>query len=223
MYIFYVEINMNYWSRDIRWRDQMVGGLPLKIGIVGYGKVGKYLDRLFKSAPINTFIYDKFIEIPGVTSTQASVNECDVVFIAVPTPSKPDGGCDTSAVEEVVAWVDRPMCIKSTVAPGTTDSLIATTGKRIVFSPEYVGETPYHRYAHTLETDLVVMWLSPDVAELFLEVYRSVLGSEPRYFLTDSVTAELTKYMENCFFATKVAFVAQFYLLRNTLRSTLHK
>ena len=105
------------------------------------------------------------------------------------------------------------MCIKSTVVPGTVNRLASITGKRIVFSPEYVGETPFHKSKQTQEPDLVAVGGDLDTCELVLDAYRSVLGPQPQYFVTDSVTAELSKYMENCFFATKVAFVAEFYLL----------
>jgi UDPglucose 6-dehydrogenase len=142
-----------------------------------------------------------------------SINRCDLVFISVPTPSRPDGSCDVTAVEEVVGWVSRPMCIKSTIPPGTTDRLIAQTGKQIAFSPEYTGETAFHPHKSRLSMDVVAVGGRKDIAELIVHVYTLVLGPEPVYLVTDSVTAELAKYMENCFFATKVAFVAQFFLL----------
>jgi UDPglucose 6-dehydrogenase len=61
--------------------------------------------------------------------------------------------------------------------------------------------------------DVVAVGGRRDTAELVVNIYTQVLGPEPVYIITDAVTAELAKYMENCFFATKVAFVAQFLLL----------
>jgi nucleotide sugar dehydrogenase len=109
------------------------------------------------------------------------------------------------------------MCIKSTIPPGTVKRLVASSGKQIAFSPEYVGETPYHRSHESLIPDLIAVGGEEKICELVVTAYRAVLGPEPRYFVTDSVTAELAKYMENCFFATKVSFVAEFYLLAATL------
>jgi UDPglucose 6-dehydrogenase len=68
----------------------------MKIGIVGYGHVGKAMYELFK----NAIIYD----INGIGSKE-EINQCDVVFVCVPTPSKNDGRCDTSIVEDVISWV----------------------------------------------------------------------------------------------------------------------
>jgi UDPglucose 6-dehydrogenase len=184
-----------------------------RVGIVGCGIVGKVHHEAFLAANIETAIFDKFDTQYSGPAQIKEVNSCDLVFIAVPTPPRPDGSCDVTAVEEVVGWVNRPMCIKSTIPPGTTNRLIAESGKQIVFSPEYTGETAFHPHKGRLSMDVVAVGGRRDTAELVVNVYTQVLGPEPVYIITDAVTAELAKYMENCFFATKVAFVAQFLLL----------
>jgi len=189
------------------------GGIAImRIGIVGYGVVGKHLAKVFSSGQSELFIYDKYLPEYASADHKQNINRCDLVFIAVPTPSLEDGNCDLSAIEESVEWIQPPICIKSTIVPGTTDRLVAYTGKQIVFSPEYVGETPFHAY-RSRALDFIAIGGEPTTCSLFASAYRTVLGPEPIYFLTDSITAELAKYMENCFLATKVAFVAQFYLL----------
>jgi UDPglucose 6-dehydrogenase len=186
----------------------------MKVGIVGHGTVGRYLAEIFTGVPLEVAIYDKFKQPYCNHSDRNNVNSCDLAFVAVPTPTTGTGCCDTSAVEEVAHWLKPPMCIKSTVIPGTTDRLVRDTGKNIVFSPEYVGETPYHKYSMTRSIqDLVAIGGDKSTGRMFLELYKLAYGAGPRYFLTDAVTAELSKYMENCFFATKVAFVAQFQSL----------
>jgi UDPglucose 6-dehydrogenase len=183
----------------------------MKLGIVGYGTVGTYMHSIFGEIAEEVCIYDKFKAPYDSQCAKDAVNSADAVFIAVPTLKLPSGGCDLSAIEEVVDWLQPPMCIKSTIIPGTTDMLVARTGKRIVFSPEYVGETPYHKYRNqSLAQDLVAIGGDRATAKLFLELYKMALGPQPRYFITEAITAELAKYMENCFFATKVAFVGQF-------------
>ncbi len=184
----------------------------MKIGIVGYGTVGKHLERTFANAGFQIYIYDKYKPEYNHPDARKMVNKADRVFVAVPTPSGKNG-CDLSAVEEVVEWLEPPICIKSTIVPGTTNRLVTQTGKWIVFSPEYVGETPYHPYRHGVDPDLVVVGGAREAAEQFISLYKQALGPIPHYFITDAVTAELAKYMENCFFATKIVFVAQFFLL----------
>jgi UDPglucose 6-dehydrogenase len=184
----------------------------MKIGIVGNGAVGRSLTRLFSTSSNELVIYDKYEPAFNGPDKRNQINGCDLVFISVPTPTA-TMGTDLSAVHEVVSWIERPMCIKSTVPPGTTNHLVTTTGKEIVFSPEYIGETPYHPYRTEMCCDFIAIGGVRKVTEKFLSLYKSALGPQPRYFVTDATTAELAKYMENCFFATKVAFVAQFYLL----------
>lgn len=189
----------------------------MRIGIVGYGTVGMSLERLFDGGEDPIVVYDKFRTHGQCMGKKEDINLCDLVFVAVPTPAKANGECDVTQVEDVVSWITPPICIKSTVPPGTTARLCAETGREIVFSPEYIGETRFHKYRDKRDVDLVVVGGEANIARQFTGLYRSVLGPEPHYFVTDAITAELAKYMENCFFATKVAFVAQFYLLAEKL------
>jgi UDPglucose 6-dehydrogenase len=189
----------------------------MELGIVGYGTVGKHLERLFSRAGFSVSIYDKYIDKYCSRHAKKSVQSSELVFLAVPTPESSSGEIDLSSVEEAVSWLRPPICIKSTVVPGTTSRLISLFNKSIVFSPEYVGETPYHKYSNDLSVDLVVFGGSKADSIPFASVYRQALGPIPQYFFTDPVTAELSKYMENCFFATKLTFVAQFHALASSL------
>lgn len=183
-----------------------------KIGVVGCGTVGSFLKSILEETNYSVEAYDKLKAPYNGPEQQRRVNDCELVFIAVPTPTTKEGA-DLSAVEEAVSWIERPMCIKSTIVPGTTDRLVATTRKEIVFSPEYIGETPYHKYRRTHSEEVIAIGGNRETAEKFVGLYTEIFGPEPHYFVADAVTVELAKYMENCFLATKVAFVSQFYLL----------
>jgi UDPglucose 6-dehydrogenase len=191
----------------------------MKIGIVGYGVVGKALGRLFgyEAGKAGVEVYDKHLAGFNDPTHRAAIQSCDLVFVAVPTPEKADGGCDVAAVEEVVAWVLPPLCLKSTVPPGTVDRLVEQTGKRICFSPEYVGETPWHPWKGIESHGFVIVGGARPLCELVVRAYQGVLGPLARYAMTDAKAAELCKYMANTFLATKVAFVNQFYDLAEGL------
>ena len=183
------------------------------IGIVGYGVVGKALGKLFGYGPgdPSVRVYDKGIPGMNDAGSKAALQTCDLVFVAVPTPKSADGSCDLSAVEEVVSWLNSPICLKSTVPPGTVDRLVAATGKRICFSPEYVGETAWHPWKQIESHGFVIVGGERSLCNLVVNTYQQFLGPMVRYYMTDAKTAELTKFMENAFLATKVAFVNQFY------------
>jgi len=185
----------------------------MKVGIVGHGVVGSALKRwLAQSAEHQVVIYDKFLLEYNSESTRLKINECDLVFLCVPTPIGSDGlSCDTSAVEECTAWITAPLCIRSTVPPGTTDRLSKTRTQAIAFSPEYIGESFDHPWHDEGNIGFCIIGGPDFIYDTIRQLYDSLPGKQTRFFRTNARTAELCKYMENCFLATKVAFVNQFF------------
>lgn len=188
-----------------------------KIAIIGYGVVGKGMERLFKKH-FNVRVYDI-----ATQPNKELVKGCDLAIICVPTNELPNGNADISNVEEVISWIDAPLIlIKSTVPPTTTDMLVKKYGKNICFSPEYMGEssyfTPFWKYpdpedarGHTFV--IIGGKKASEIANYFMKV----MSVDTVYSLCSAVEAELTKYMENCFFATKIAFCNEFYNIAKTL------
>jgi len=189
----------------------------VNLGIVGHGVVGKAVETLLQRGKHDIIIYDAFQEPYRSPQRRSEINHCDLVFVAVPTPEAADGRCDVSAVEEVVGWVEVPTCIKSTVPPGTVNRLAAKFNPRLCFSPEYVGETTWHPWKDIENYGFLIVGGDPATCNLVLAAYQAGLGPLPRYYMTDSTTAELCKYMVNTYLATKVAFVNQFYDLAQAL------
>jgi UDPglucose 6-dehydrogenase len=185
----------------------------VNIGIIGYGVVGKAVHALFsKSLSNQVHVYDKFVAPYNSDECRKSVNGCDIAFVAVPTPTSEDGlSCDTRAVEEAVEQFPLPLCVKSTVVPGTIQRLTREMGRPIAFSPEYVGETVWHPWRRIESHGFLIVGGPRKITDLVVRAYQSCLGPETHYYQTDALTAEVCKYMENCFLATKVAFVNQFY------------
>jgi nucleotide sugar dehydrogenase len=135
--------------------------------------------------------------------------------VCVPTPSDPDtGACDTSHVCEAIKQLPtQRILLKSTVPPGTTDELVAATGKQICFGPEYVGESSYHQpfWSHDpSEVPFAILGGDPAIRRYFIDALLPVLGPSKTFFQCTAREAELIKYMENLFFATKVTFVNEF-------------
>lgn len=183
----------------------------MRIGIVGYGVVGKALEALLRQGAHEVVIYDAFLEPFNGPGRRGEINACDLVFVAVPTPEGADGQCDVSSVEEVVSWVKAPTCIKSTIPPGTVNRLAAQYNSRLCFSPEYVGETRWHPWKDIENHGFLIVGGDRLTYDLVVAAYQAALGPLPRYYVTDGTTAELCKYMENTFLATKVAFANQFF------------
>jgi len=172
-----------------------------KILIAGYGNIGKHLHKELQK--LNPDIYDKFI--PEYTS--AIDNHYEVAFVCVPTEMLPDGSADISIVEEVIAAIDAEVIlIKSAVPVGTCEYLTKKYRKNLVVSPEYYGTTQ-----HSSESPNFLI-LGGDIkhSQKIAQLYYKVKNGSFRIRFTDHKTAELAKYMENCFLALKVTFCAEF-------------
>ena len=133
----------------------------MKISIIGYGYIGQGYHKVFPDA----FLYDPF----KMLGSKEEANKADLAVVCVPTPMKEDGSCDISAVEEVVSWLETPLIlIKSTIPPGTTDYLRNKYGKRICFSPEYMGESTYY----------TPPWKYPDPKDPTSHTFQIIGGSK---------------------------------------------
>jgi UDPglucose 6-dehydrogenase len=178
-----------------------------KVGCMGAGVVGGAMQKL--CGP-QTVMYDPARE--EYKNNKDAVNKCDVVFVAVPTPMSDDGCCDTGIVEEVVSWIEAPLIIiRSTISPGTTDRLMEKYNKRIVFQPEYLGETAAHVFGNMAEREFIVLGGTREDRTAAADFYKHYYNAYVHIYMTDAMTAEVCKYMENAFYAMKVTFVNEFY------------
>jgi UDPglucose 6-dehydrogenase len=184
------------------------------VGIVGYGYVGKAMAHLM-SKKFNTIYYDPYV---NGSCTKDELNKCELGVVCVMTAQDPGTGkCDVSILESVMEWLDTPLIlIKSTVAPGTTNRLKAKHPlKHIMFSPEYIGEGDYDHGKHDFNKDMSkcpFVTIGGDRADTdaVLDFFVPILGPNKTYHQTDATTAEIAKYMENCYLATKVVFCYEF-------------
>jgi UDPglucose 6-dehydrogenase len=194
----------------------------MKVGIIGLGHVGRSVSALFSSFA-ETVEYD--VAAPG-TYPETELASCDFGVVCVGTPMRPDRSCDTDSVREAVRRLplDRVL-IKSTVTPGTTDSLIEETGKSICFSPEYFGESSYYSpflAAGPLASPFIIVGGSPEHRQGFIDDFCRVLGPEKTYFQCSAIEAEIVKYMENAYLATKVTFVNEFFEICQAFNADWH-
>jgi UDPglucose 6-dehydrogenase len=180
----------------------------MKIGIVGCGVVGSSMLALFEKVH-DVHCYDLYQTNFNSPKHKEQINTCELVFIAVSTPTKQDGyACDTSAVEKSVEWITAPMCIRSTVPPGTTAKLANKfRSKRIAFAPEHLRETKWDAF----QNQFIIVGGERRVCRLVVLAFQAVLGANTKYMQTTSTLAELSKYMLNNFLSLKVAFCNQYY------------
>ena len=150
------------------------------------------------------------------TSYDEGVSRADFVFIAVSTPSTPDGAADLRFVRAAARSIGksagsrRPIIVnKSTVPVGTGDSvdyILAIANDRafsVVSNPEFLREgKAVHDF---FNPDRIVLGSRDrSAAESVAALYG---GTHAQVLITDVKTAEMIKYASNAFLATKISFI----------------
>jgi len=190
--------------------------LIMKIGIIGNGFVGSAIMHGFILHTEDIMIYDK--DPKRSTHTMKNlVDNSDVIFICVPTPMFESGECDLSIVENVTEELSqfdsinqKVVVIKSTVVPGTTERLAKKYPKiKFVFNPEFLTERKAR--LDFINTSRIVLGSNNSKAIDIVEKLYRLRFPYTKIIKTDFGTAQLIKYMANCFFATKVSFMNEMH------------
>jgi len=172
----------------------------MKLLICGYGNIGKHVYQEFSS--LSPTIYD-----PNIKEYSRIPDYHDVAFVCVPTDMREDKSCNTDIVEQVIKIINAEIfVIRSAINPGTASTLIKKYNKRIVVSPEYYGTT---QHSARMLNFVILGGDRHDCAKV-ADVYSLVKNGSFRCVFTTHETAELAKYMENCFLALKVTFCNEF-------------
>lgn len=170
--------------------------------IIGYGIVGHNLHK--ELIDLDPDIIDKYK--PEVNRIGRS--SYDVGFICVDTPLV-DGVVD---IKEVKNAINEYNCevyvIKSTCPVGTVRKFTNETGKRIVFSPEYYGNT---KHCNNYKFDFTILGGSKENCNKVIQAILPCYDGRHVFKIVDPEIAEVTKFMENSWIATKVSFCQSFY------------
>ena len=155
------------------------------------------------------------------------VNQCDFVFVTVGTPQLEDGSIDLSMVTQVVTKIGKilsktknvpTIVIKSTVVPETTVKVVlpilekesrkkAGKGFGLVANQEFLRET--NAINDTVNPHVVVIGGFNDKFLSKLEKFYTKFHKNVPIVKTNPQTAEMIKYANNSFLATKISFINQ--------------
>jgi UDPglucose 6-dehydrogenase len=194
-----------------------------KIGIVGNGFVGSSV--AFGFSPqcgcdgADVKIYDKD-ESKSLHTLHDTVNDSDYIFLSVPTPSNQDGSISLDIIYNVFEDIHNTLdykkgnqpviLLRSTVTPGTTKEIQQKYPKmHIVFNPEFLTERSA-KFDFINQSRFIVGGTWGDTQRI-KNLYKWRFGESTPVITTNYETAELIKYMNNCFFATKVSFLNEMY------------
>ena len=194
----------------------------MNIGIIGRGFVGSAVEYGFSNAlnfKYKIRIYDKNTALSTHTLDEV-VNNSDIIFLSLPTPANKDGSinleildCAFEEISEIIT--SNPIILlKSTVTPGSTRNFLQKYPKlSIVFNPEFLTERNA-KFDFVNQSRIILggkKILTSEVARM----YNLRFNNKVPIIETNFETAEMIKYMNNCFLATKVSFMNEMKLLAN--------
>lgn len=153
------------------------------------------------------------------TALNEAVEECDIIFLALPTPPGEDGSADLKYILKVADDLStiiksyKVIVNKSTVPVGTAEKVAMELSKKlpaelfsVVSNPEFLREGV--AVEDFLKPDRVVVGTSSDRAKALMEeLYQPFLRQgNPIYFM-DERSAEMTKYVANSYLAMRISFM----------------
>lgn len=225
----------------------------MKIAIVGVGYVGLVTGTCFSEMGMDVFcvdidqakidnlrkgilpIYEPQLEqmvlknyesnrLHFTTDITSVLNDMDVVFCAVGTPSSDDGSADLTNVyafaDKIGECLNKYLLIvtKSTVPVGTTLNIKKRIREKLInrgldaldfdvaSNPEFLKEgTAVHDFMHP---DRVVVGVENDRAkEVMDRLYKPFTINNYRMIYTDISSSEMIKYAANAMLATRISFM----------------
>src|SRR5659263_719789 len=189
---------------------------PLKIDMLNRGEPPIYEDGLSE-------LLKKHVgkNLSATSDYDFAINNSDVSFICVGTPSDHDGKIDLGIVRAASASLGKAIrkkkgyhviVVKSTVVPETTEKVVLQiiekeSGKSlgefgIAMNPEFLREgKAVHDFMHP--DKIVVGTLDKRSGDIVASLYSGLNCEVTR---TNPRTAEMIKYVNNAFLATKISF-----------------
>ncbi len=219
----------------------------MKICVVGVGYVGLVTAACLAEAGNDCFCVDKDSEKitnlkngvipiyePGLaemvkhneklgrlhftTDLKYGVDNSLIIFLAVGTPSTPDGSADISAILSVAGKIGenlngyRIIATKSTVPIGTHKKVTDVIKSKTEIPFDYVSNPEFLKEGAAVEDfmrpdRIIIGTTNPAVMEKMAQLYSPFMRRGNRILFMDPVSAEMTKYAANTMLATRISFM----------------
>ena len=162
-----------------------------------------------------------------VSNDFSLIKDCDMIFVTVGTPQKSNGTIELSMIRKAVTDIGRILAkskknpivlIKSTVIPGTMQNVILPilerkSGKKagkefgLISNPEFLQESSAiedTKFPHAVVLGGYQTKFMKKAKSFFSKLHPNV-----SIIVTNHQTAEMIKYANNSFLATKISFINQ--------------
>ena len=217
----------------------------MKIGLIGAGRLGLCLALLMDKAgysviasdvredyvdglqqgevtttePLVGQYLDSARRIEFTTDNLRVIEESDIIFTLVLTPSLENGSYDVSNVDDVVSDIlkygwdkdlsNKSLVIGCTTNPGDCDFFqdrLSETGISVFYNPEFIAQGSIIKDLQN--ADMVLLGGDGKHKGNLVNIYKKIQYGykEPSIHLMSTKAAEITKIAVNCFLTTKISY-----------------
>lgn len=152
------------------------------------------------------------------TDLKYAVQNCDIIFLALPTPPNEDGSADLKYVlqvsKEIGSYLNAYKVVvnKSTVPVGTAEKVtkvikgVTDIEFDVVSNPEFLKEgTAVNDFM--MPDRIVIGSNSKRAIDMMQELYAPFVRTGNPMLIMSEKSAEITKYAANSFLATKISYI----------------
>ena len=161
---------------------------------------------------------EKLGRLQFTTDLKYGIDNSLIVFIAVGTPSAPDGSSDLSAVFSVADGIAENMeayriiATKSTVPVGTCQKVTDIIKSKTEIPFDYVSNPEFLKEGAAVEDfmspdRIIIGTNNPPVRTIMQQLYSPFMRKSSRILFMDPISAEMTKYAANTMLATRISFM----------------
>jgi nucleotide sugar dehydrogenase len=223
----------------------------MKIGIIGAGRLGICFALLCERAGYDVLVSDiredyvrdlnakkistnepeveDLLRISknfrATTNNKEVIEECDLIYTLVSTPSLEDGSYDVSAVWNVVEDLKdvtktKYFVVGCTTNPGDCDAFqkYLPRNVHVMYNPEFIAQGSI--ISDLKQADMVLLGVESTMEDHVVDdirtLYRKIQTTRAIVCVMTPKSAEITKIAVNCFLTTKISYA-------NMLGDVLHK
>lgn len=212
----------------------------MKIGVIGAGRLGICFALLCEQAGYDVLVsdiredyvkdlnqkkiqtYEPEVEdllrvsknFRATTSNREVIDECDLIYTLVSTPSLDDGSYDVSAVWSVVedfkdVTKKKYFVVGCTTNPGDCNLFQkqVPSNVRVMYNPEFIAQGSI--ISDLKYADMVLLGVDGEESEIakdIRDIYKKIQTSRAIVCTMSTKSAEITKIAVNCFLTTKISY-----------------
>ena len=213
----------------------------MKIGLIGSGRLGICLALLMENAGYDVLVSDiredyvknlnkkiittaephvtehlkKATNIEATTDNKRVIDECDIIFTLVATPSSSDGSYDVSSVWNIVKDFQKTQNVEGktlivgcTTNPGDCERFqeqLKSYGVSVIYNPEFIAQGSIIK--DLTNADMVLIGGdNEEVMDILSDMYKKIQVIKPKISRMSLTAAELVKLAVNCYLTTKISY-----------------